>query len=92
LSKQPHNTVYVPLDCLPPFPAVIVPVGHSGKQFEDYYRASFLQEQVILLSYLIRPGNQVKRYLVTIILLMVFAAIRSMKLQASILLQMPSVV
>ena len=29
-------TVYVPLDYKPPFPAVVVPVGHSGKQFESY--------------------------------------------------------
>lgn len=33
---QVNATVYVPLDYLPPFLAVIVPVGHSGKQFEDY--------------------------------------------------------
>lgn len=33
---QVNATVYVPLDCAPPFPAVVVPVGHSGKQFESY--------------------------------------------------------
>jgi len=31
-----NATVYVPLDHRPPFPAVVVPVGHSGKQFESY--------------------------------------------------------
>ena len=33
---QVNATVYVPLDHDPPFPAVVVPVGHSGKQFADY--------------------------------------------------------
>lgn len=31
-----NATVYVPLNFEPPFPAVIVPVGHSGKQFDNY--------------------------------------------------------
>ncbi len=31
-----NATVYVPLDYGPPFPAVIIPVGHSGKQFASY--------------------------------------------------------
>ena len=31
-----NATVYVPTDHRPPFPVVIVPVGHSGKQFENY--------------------------------------------------------
>lgn len=31
-----NATVYVPLDFAPPFPAVIIPVGHSGKQFDSY--------------------------------------------------------
>jgi cephalosporin-C deacetylase-like acetyl esterase len=31
-----NATVYVPLDYAPPFPAVIIPVGHSGKQFASY--------------------------------------------------------
>ncbi len=31
-----NATVYVPLDYAPPFPAVIIPVGHSGKQFDSY--------------------------------------------------------
>jgi dienelactone hydrolase len=31
-----NATVYVPLDFAPPYPAVIIPVGHSGKQFESY--------------------------------------------------------
>jgi len=33
---QVNATVYVPLDFAPPFPAVVIPVGHSGKQFESY--------------------------------------------------------
>lgn len=31
-----NATVYVPTGYEPPFPAVVVPVGHSGKQFENY--------------------------------------------------------
>lgn len=33
---QVNATVYVPTDVAPPFPVVIVPVGHSGKQFASY--------------------------------------------------------
>lgn len=33
---QVNATVYVPTDVMPPFPVVIVPVGHSGKQFADH--------------------------------------------------------
>ncbi|HLV37227.1 MAG TPA: acetylxylan esterase [Spirillospora sp.] len=33
---QVNATVYVPLDFSPPYPAVIIPVGHSGKQFASY--------------------------------------------------------
>ncbi len=33
---QVNATVYVPLDFAPPFPAVVIPVGHSGKQFDSY--------------------------------------------------------
>lgn len=33
---QVNATVYVPADFAPPFPVVIVPVGHSGKQFANY--------------------------------------------------------
>lgn len=31
-----NATVYVPRGFAPPYPAVVVPVGHSGKQFESY--------------------------------------------------------
>ena len=31
-----NATVYRPSDFDPPFPAIVVPVGHSGKQFESY--------------------------------------------------------
>ncbi len=33
---QVNATVYVPTAVVPPFPVVIVPVGHSGKQFANY--------------------------------------------------------
>ncbi|MCX6991997.1 MAG: acetylxylan esterase [Kiritimatiellaeota bacterium] len=33
---QVNATVYVPTSFQPPFPAVVVPVGHSGKQFEPH--------------------------------------------------------
>ncbi len=33
---QVNATVYVPLDFAPPYLAVVIPVGHSGKQFESY--------------------------------------------------------
>jgi len=33
---QVNATVYVPLGFAPPYPAVVIPVGHSGKQFESY--------------------------------------------------------
>lgn len=33
---QVNATVYVPTDVPPPFPVVVVPVGHSGKQFANY--------------------------------------------------------
>ena len=49
---QVNATVYVPLDFRPPFPAVIVPVGHSGKQFENYqFPAQFFARS----GYLFRP-------------------------------------
>jgi dienelactone hydrolase len=33
---QVNATVYVPTDFSAPFPAVVVPVGHSGKQYKNY--------------------------------------------------------
>lgn len=33
---QVNASVYLPVDTPPPWPAVVVPVGHSGKQFEAY--------------------------------------------------------
>ncbi len=33
---QVNATVYVPLDFKPPFPAVVMPLGHSDKQYENY--------------------------------------------------------
>jgi len=31
-----NGSVYLPADAPPPWPGVVVPVGHSGKQFENY--------------------------------------------------------
>lgn len=33
---QVNATIYVPTMFPPPFPAVVVPVGHSGKHYDDY--------------------------------------------------------
>ena len=33
---QVNATVFVPCTGRPPYPAVVVPVGHSGKQFDNY--------------------------------------------------------
>jgi dienelactone hydrolase len=33
---QVNASVYIPLDYAPPYPAIVVAVGHSGKQFEAY--------------------------------------------------------
>ncbi|MBZ0297007.1 MAG: alpha/beta hydrolase family protein [Anaerolineae bacterium] len=33
---QVNATVYVPLNFEPPYPAVVIPVGHAGKQYESY--------------------------------------------------------
>ncbi len=33
---QVNATVYLPANSAPPFPVVVVPVGHSGKQFANY--------------------------------------------------------
>ena len=36
LGWEVNASVYIPIDYKSPFPAVVVPVGHSGKQFESY--------------------------------------------------------
>ncbi len=33
---QVNGSLYLPKDFPPPWPAVVIPVGHSGKQFENY--------------------------------------------------------
>jgi len=33
---QVNASVYLPKDFPPPWPAIVIPVGHSGKQFESY--------------------------------------------------------
>jgi dienelactone hydrolase len=53
-----NATVYVPLDYPPPFPAVIVPVGHSGKQFESYqYPCQFFARAGYLAITFDPPGQ-----------------------------------
>ncbi len=55
---QVNATVYVPLDFRPPFPAVIVPVGHSGKQFENYqFPAQFFARNGYLAVLFDPPGQ-----------------------------------
>ena len=55
---QVNATVYVPLDFRPPFPAVIVPVGHSGKQFENYqFPAQFFARSGYMAVLFDPPGQ-----------------------------------
>ena len=55
---QVNATVYVPLDFRPPFPAVIIPVGHSGKQFESYQLPAQLFARCGYLAVLFDPPGQ----------------------------------
>jgi len=55
---QVNATVYVPLNSRPPFPAVIVPVGHSGKQFENYqFPAQFFAQHGYVAALFDPPGQ-----------------------------------
>lgn len=55
---QVNATVYVPLDFRPPFPAVVIPVGHSGKQFESYQLPAQLFARCGYLAVLFDPPGQ----------------------------------
>lgn len=55
---QVNATVYVPTDCAPPFPAVVIPVGHSGKQFESYQLPAQLFARCGYLVVLFDPPGQ----------------------------------
>ncbi len=53
-----NATVYVPTTCAPPFPAVIIPVGHSGKQFASYQLPAQLFARCGYLAVLFDPPGQ----------------------------------
>lgn len=55
---QVNATVFVPTDYAPPFPAVIVPVGHSGKQFANYQLPAQLMARCGYLAVLFDPPGQ----------------------------------
>lgn len=55
---QVNATVYVPLDYDPPFPAVVIPVGHSGKQFENYQLPAQFFARCGYLAVLFDPPGQ----------------------------------
>jgi dienelactone hydrolase len=53
-----NATVYVPTAYVPPFPAVIIPVGHSGKQFASYQLPAQLFARCGYLAVLFDPPGQ----------------------------------
>ena len=53
-----NATVYVPTTWAPPFPAVIIPVGHSGKQFASYQLPAQLCARCGYLAVLFDPPGQ----------------------------------
>jgi dienelactone hydrolase len=55
---QVNATVYVPLDFAPPFPAVVIPVGHSGKQFANYQLPAQFFARSGYLAVLFDPPGQ----------------------------------
>jgi cephalosporin-C deacetylase-like acetyl esterase len=55
---QVNATVYVPTDYAPPFPAVVIPVGHSGKQFESYQLPAQFFARCGYLAVLFDPPGQ----------------------------------
>ncbi|MGC9349421.1 MAG: acetylxylan esterase [Anaerolineae bacterium] len=55
---QVNATVYVPLDYEPPFPAVVIGVGHSGKQFESYQLPAQLFARSGYLAVVFDPPGQ----------------------------------
>jgi cephalosporin-C deacetylase-like acetyl esterase len=55
---QVNATVYVPTDFTPPFGAVVIPVGHSGKQFDSYQLPAQLFARCGYLAVLFDPPGQ----------------------------------
>lgn len=55
---QVNATVYVPLDFQPPFPALVIPVGHSGKQFTSYQLPAKYFARCGYLAVLFDPPGQ----------------------------------
>ena len=55
---QVNATVYVPRDFAPPFAAVVIPVGHSGKQFDDYQLPAQFFARCGYLAVLFDPPGQ----------------------------------
>lgn len=53
-----NATVYVPLNYSPPFPAVVIPVGHSGKQKVDYQLPAQFFAQCGYLAIVFDPPGQ----------------------------------
>ena len=63
-GMQVNATIYVPLDFTPPFPAVVVGVGHSGKQFSSYQLpAQFFARSGFLAVVFDPPGQQSEKQL-----------------------------
>ncbi len=58
---QVNATVYVPLDFAPPFPAVVIPVGHSGKQFDNYQLPAQFFARCGYLAVLLRSAGSGER-------------------------------
>lgn len=55
---QVNATVYVPLEYQPPFPGVVIPVGHSGKQFASYQLPAQYFARCGYLAVLFDPPGQ----------------------------------
>lgn len=55
---QVNASVYVPLDFAPPYPAVVIPVGHSGKQFASYQLPAQFFARAGYLALLFDPPGQ----------------------------------
>jgi dienelactone hydrolase len=55
---QVNASVFVPLDFAPPYPAVVIPVGHSGKQFDNYQLPAQYFARCGYLAVLFDPPGQ----------------------------------
>jgi dienelactone hydrolase len=58
LGWEVNATVYVPLDYTAPYPAVVIPVGHSGKQFDHYQLPAQFFARCGYLAVLFDPPGQ----------------------------------